>query len=103
MYKLGFFVPPENAEAVKTALFEAGGGRIGEYEHCAWQAMGQGQFRPGAAANPHIGAPGKLEVLPELRVELVVADAHIRAVIAALKQSHPYETPAYDVIRLEDF
>jgi len=38
----------------------------------------------------------------EWKVELVVADESIHAVIKALKQAHPYETPAYDVWRLSD-
>ena len=46
MYKLSFFVPPSHVEVVKDAVFAAGGGRIGNYDHCAWQVLGQGQFRP---------------------------------------------------------
>ncbi|MGH8385324.1 MAG: NGG1p interacting factor NIF3 [Pseudomonas sp.] len=103
MYKLSFFVPDSHVELVKSAVFTAGGGRIGDYDHCAWQVLGLGQFRPLDGSQPFIGEAGQVEQVEEWKVELVVADELIRSVVAALKQSHPYETPAYEVWRLEDF
>lgn len=102
MYKLAFFVPEANLESVKRALFAMGAGRIGDYDSCCWQVLGQGQFRPLAGSNPHIGSQGEVEVLPEWRVELVCSDALIRDAVATLKRAHPYEEVAYDVWRLED-
>lgn len=101
MYQLWFYVPDTHLDAVKAAAFAAGGGVIGSYDQCAWQVQGQGQFRPLAGANPHLGDVGRVETVPEWRVELVVADEHVRAVVAAMKRAHPYEEPAYGVIRLE--
>ena len=103
MYKLAFFVPDSHVEVVKDAVFAAGGGRIGDYDHCAWQVPGSGQFRPLDGSQPFIGETGQVEQVEEWKVELVVADELIVAVVAALKLSHPYETPAYEVWRLEDF
>ena len=103
MYKLCFFVPPSHVDVVKSAVFAAGGGRIGDYDHCAWQVLGLGQFRPLDGSQPFIGEAGQVEQVEEWKVELVVADELIRTVVQALKQSHPYETPAYEVWRLEDF
>jgi len=101
VYKLAFFVPASHVDVVKEAVFAAGGGRIGDYDHCAWQTLGQGQFRPLDGSQPFIGQAGEVEVVEEWKVELVVADDLIAQVVAALKQSHPYETPAYEVWRLE--
>ena len=103
MYKLCFFVPPSHVDEVKDAVFAAGGGRIGAYDRCAWQVLGLGQFRPLDGSQPFIGEAGQVEQVEEWKVELVVADGLIRGVVEALKQSHPYETPAYEVWRLEDF
>ncbi len=103
VYKLAFFVPDSHVEMVKDAVFAAGGGRIGDYDHCAWQVLGSGQFRPLDGSQPFIGETGRVERVEEWKVELVVGDEFIRAVVAALKASHPYETPAYEVWRLEDF
>ncbi|MCU0119374.1 YqfO family protein [Pseudomonas sp. B2M1-30] len=103
MYKLAFFVPDSHVEVVKSAVFAAGGGRIGDYDHCAWQVLGLGQFRPLDGSQPFIGQAGQVEWVEEWKVELVVCDELIREVVAALKASHPYETPAYEVWRLEDF
>ncbi|MCD5977114.1 MULTISPECIES: YqfO family protein [Pseudomonas syringae group] len=103
MYKLAFFVPPSHVEQVKSAVFAAGAGRIGAYDQCSWQVLGQGQFRPLDGSQPFIGQGGVVEQVQEWKVELVVADELIQPVVAALKQSHPYETPAYEVWRLEDF
>ncbi|HKK55848.1 YqfO family protein [Marinobacter sp.] len=102
MYKLCYFVPESHLEATKNALFVAGAGRIGDYDCCAWQCRGQGQFRPLDGSQPFLGQSGELEKVDEYRVELVSEDSAIRAAIAALKQAHPYEEPAYDVFRMED-
>ena len=100
MYKLCFYVPESHLESVKQAVFDAGGGRIGDYDSCCWQVLGQGQFRPLAGANPFIGRPGALEQVAEYRVELVCEDTLIHDAVAALKAAHPYEEPAYDVWQL---
>lgn len=103
MYKLTVFIPDEAVEAVKAALFKAGAGTIGNYQQCCWQVQGTGQFMPLSGSTPHIGAQNKLEKVNEWRVEMVVEESVIEAVIAALRQAHPYETPAYDVIKVLAF
>lgn len=103
MYKLAFFVPLEDAEAVKEAVFATGAGRIGDYEACCFETRGTGQFRPLDGADPHIGKVGDLEKVEEVKVELVCEDHLIRSAVAALRTAHPYEEPAFDVWRLETF
>lgn len=102
MYKLTVFVPEEALDKVKLALFTAGAGKIGNYEQCCWQVQGVGQFKPTVGSTPHIGSHNQLERVNEWRVEMVVAKAVIVEVVAALRQAHPYETPAYDVTELLD-
>ncbi|HEY9120482.1 MAG TPA: YqfO family protein [Marinobacter sp.] len=101
MYKLCYFVPGTHLEQTKTALFAAGAGRIGDYDCCAWQCPGQGQFRPLDGSRPFLGQQGTLEVVEEYKVELVCEDGLIRDAVKALRASHPYEEPAYEVYRLE--
>jgi len=98
--KLVVFVPPEALDAVRDALFAAGAGRIGDYERCSWYAEGTGTFRalPGAAQT--VGAIGREERITELRLETVFPEEAQADVIAALRASHPYEEPAYDVYTL---
>lgn len=103
MYKLTVFIPNNALETVKSALFAAGAGTIGNYEQCCWQVQGTGQFMPLAGSTPHIGAQDRLEAVDEWRVEMVVEEKVIEATIAALKEAHPYETPAYDVIKVLAF
>ncbi|NIC07511.1 YqfO family protein [Billgrantia bachuensis] len=103
MYKLAFYVPLEDAEAVKEAVFASGAGRIGDYEACCFETRGTGQFRPLDGANPHIGQVGDLEKVEEVKVELVCEDQLIHDAVAALRAAHPYEEPAFDVWRLEAF
>ncbi|MFQ3786747.1 NGG1p interacting factor NIF3 [Halomonas sp. A29] len=103
MYKLAFYVPIEDAEAVKEAVFASGAGRIGDYEACCFETRGTGQFRPLDGANPHIGQVGDLEKVEEVKVELVCEDALIRDAVKALRAAHPYEEPAFDVWKLETF
>lgn len=102
MYKLTVFIPEEAVESVKSALFTAGAGRIGHYEQCCWQVSEVGQFKPLKGSSPHIGVQDRVEKVIEYRVEMVVNRAVINEVIEALKGSHPYETPAYDVIEILD-
>lgn len=103
MYALFFYVPESHLEQVKSALFSAGAGVIGDYQRCCWQVLGQGQFEPMAGSQPFLGRLEQLEQVAEWRVELVVEVAAIKAVVAALKAAHPYEEPAYGVYRLEQF
>lgn len=103
MYKLCVYVPESHLEQVKQALFDAGAGRIGDYDSCCWQVAGQGQFRPLAGADPFVGEIGALETVVEYKVELVCDDTSVSAAVVALKRAHPYQEPAYQVWRLESF
>lgn len=103
MYKLCFFVPEAYAEKVKAAVFAAGAGKIGDYDYCCWQTLGQGQFRPLTGSRPFLGNEGQLQIVSELKVDMVCEDAFIADVVKALKLSHPYEEPAYEVWLLADF
>lgn len=103
MYKMSFFVPLADAQKVKTAVFLTGAGRIGNYDCCSWETEGTGQFRPLSGSQPYIGKLDEVERVQELKVELVCSDEFIAEAVAAMKAAHPYEEPAYEVIRLESF
>jgi putative NIF3 family GTP cyclohydrolase 1 type 2 len=94
------FVPPDNAEAVRTAVFAAGAGRIGDYSHCSWSVTGTGQFLPQDGASPAIGSIGAEERVIEDRVEVVAPVRVRRAVLSAMRAAHPYEEPAFDIVAL---
>ena len=100
MYKLTVYVPETHVEPVKNALFAAGAGRYAGYDCCAWQVLGEGQFRPLAGSRPFLGAAGRVERVPEYRVEMIVPDEAVDAVRAALKGTHPYEEPAWDLVAI---
>jgi structural hemagglutinin/hemolysin toxin protein RtxA len=103
MYKICFYVPATHLEQVKNAMFLSGAGHIGNYRCCAWQILGEGQFMPLAGSHSFIGEIDHIEKVAEYKVEIICADSLIQEVIAAMKQSHPYEEPAYQVLRVEDF
>ena len=100
MYKLCFYVPESHVESVKGAVFGAGAGRVGDYDHCCWQVLGQGQFRPLAGSSPFLGQQNVVESVAEYRVEMVCAPQYLRVAVAALLDAHPYEQPAWDVVAL---
>jgi len=100
MLKLIYYVPESHLESTKQAIFSAGAGGIGNYEHCAWQVKGIGQFKPVKGADPYIGELGELEQVDEWRVETIVIEANAKAVAKALKASHPYEEPAFEFIQI---
>lgn len=95
---LVFYSPVESTEDVLAAVHAAGAGAIGDYRECAFLTRGTGQFRPLAGACPTIGSVGDLERLPEDRVEVVLERALRGAVVAALREAHPYEEPAFHII-----
>ena len=101
MYQINFYVPEPHAEAVKSAMFAAGAGKIGDYSSCAWQTLGEGQFMPLEGSHAFLGEKNKLERVLEYKVEMVCDKKALPAVITALKEAHPYETPAYHIVNLE--
>ena len=101
LYKIELYVPESHLAAVKTAMFEAGAGRVGNYDWCAWQTRGEGQFRPLDGSSPFLGNQGQIETVIEHKLEMVCEEQCLEAVIAALKRAHPYEEVAYTVIRTE--
>ncbi|HSV27055.1 MAG TPA: Nif3-like dinuclear metal center hexameric protein [Sedimentisphaerales bacterium] len=100
--KLVVFVPVDAVDKVADAVFAAGAGKIGSYSRCSFRASGMGTFLPGDGASPAIGCVGREEHTDEIRLESIVPMDRIQAVIAAMRQAHPYEMPAFDVIRLYD-
>ena len=98
--KLVWFVPEEALDATRSAVFETGGGRIGDYEHCSWYTDGTGTFLGGEWTSPAVGQAGTEEWVMELRVETVVPRERVDAAVAALKEAHPYEEVAFDLYPL---
>jgi hypothetical protein len=101
MYLIGCYVPESHLEKVKTALFEKGGGQLGNYDCCAWQTRGTGQFRPLAHSTPFSGEKGKIHREDEYKLELICKNDIVGDIIETLIRVHPYETPAYHVIKME--
>lgn len=99
-YKLVVFVPEESLESVSQAVFQAGGGRIGNYTECSFRQPGTGTFLPGHGSQPSIGALGKKEAVQEVRVEYLCERNCLDKAIQAMRASHPYEEPAYDLYPL---
>ena len=100
--KVVVFAPVDAADSVRAALHEAGAGRLGDYDSASWSAAGEGRFRPLDGATPAIGRVGDLEVVDEVRVEVVAPRGRRTAVVRALLAAHPYEEPAFDVVPLAD-
>lgn len=101
-YKIVTYIPEHALESVKAAMFAAGAGYIGNYACCSWQTLGTGQFKPLQGAQPAEGQVGELCVIPEWKVEMIVPENKLCEVVAAYKQAHPYEMPAYEVYQTID-
>ncbi len=98
--KLVVFVPREALDTVRDAVFQAGAGRIGNYERCSWYTDGTGTFLGGEGSNPALGEAGREERVAEYRLETVFPADRQEEVVAALREAHPYEEPAFDVYPL---
>ena len=93
-------MPREALDRVRSALFDAGAGRIGKYEHCSWYAAGTGTFLAGEDTSPAVGDRGREQRVSELRLETVFPEERQEEVVAALREAHPYEEPAFDIYPL---
>lgn len=100
--KLFTFVPASSADRVRNALFEAGGGNIGNYSECSFNAEGTGTFKAGKEASPFVGRIGERHNENELRIEVIFPSFLESKIIAAMKMTHPYEEAAYDIISLSN-
>ncbi len=100
MYILCFYAPESDVEAIKRALFDLGAGKIGYYDSCSWQTSGTGQFRPIKGSSPHIGKQNVITHIKEYKVELVCENNLITKAVNKLIEVHPYEEPAYHIIKV---
>ncbi len=100
--KLITFVPNNHVEPVRKALFAAGAGRIGLYDECSFNTEGLGTFRPLEGSNPYLGRHGVRQHEPEVRIEVILPAHTERTVLSALRQAHPYEEVAYDIVSLDN-
>ncbi|MBI1341456.1 MAG: Nif3-like dinuclear metal center hexameric protein [Terrimonas sp.] len=98
LMKLFTFVPISHGDAVRTAIFEAGGGHIGNYSSCSFNAEGFGTFKGEAGSQPFAGTAGSLHKEAELKIEVIFPSYLQPRIIKALLAAHPYEEVAYDVI-----
>ena len=101
-YKIAVFVPEEALETVRNAMAEAGAGLIGQYTHCSFRTLGIGTFVPLPSAQPYVGSTGKLEEVPEYKLEMICTGSWLDCVIAEMIEKHPYDEVAYDVYELEN-
>ena len=102
MYKLNFYVPIQEKESVKQALFNIGVGKYENYECCSFETLGVGQFKPIKNAKPFLGEVDKIEKVDEYKVEMICKDELIKEAVKVLKEAHPYEEVAYEVFKLID-
>lgn len=93
-------VPPEHTDALLDAISGAGGGIIGEYTHCAYVIRGTGRFKPSATATPHLGAKERINEEDEARIETFCDRDQAKAVVAAIREAHPYEEPVIYLLPL---
>jgi len=99
-HKFTTFVPPDALTRVADALFAAGAGGIGRYTRCSFRTPGTGTFMGDQTTNPAIGTPGVYEETPEIKLEMLCPIDRVPQVLAALRKSHPYEEPAFDLVHL---
>lgn len=95
--KLSVYIPVGDTEALLQALYAAGAGQIGNYEHCSFRVEGTGTFKPLDGANPVIGQVGTDEAVREHKVEVIFPSHLEGAIVSAMKKAHPYEEVAHDL------
>ena len=100
--KLFVFVPVEKSTDVRNAIFNAGGGHVGNYSECSFNAEGTGTFKAGTGSSPYVGDIGKQHQEKELKIEVIFPGFLENKIVSAMKAAHPYEEVAYDVVNLSN-
>lgn len=100
--KLEVYVPADSAENLKNAMFEAGAGNIGFYDECSFSVRGNGTFRPLEGSNPVTGKHNERENADEILLSVIFEDYKKHQILFAMKQNHPYEEVAYQLISLDN-
>ncbi len=101
-YKLVVYVPAESLDMMRSVICDAGAGKINDYSQCTFYQKGTGTFMPNVNADPYIGEADKLEKVSEYRLESLVPEGRLSNVLSSMTSAHPYEEPAYDIIKLEN-
>src|SRR5690606_20057940 len=100
--KLTTYVPTQEAESLRNALFLAGAGHIGNYSHCSFNVNGTGTFMGNEISNPTKGEKNKMHFENETKIT-VIFEAHKEAsVLQSLFKNHSYEEVAYEIITLNN-
>lgn len=100
--KIAVMVPPENADNLRSLICETGAGKIGNYTECSVSTKVIGTFKPNDKANPSKGTKNKLEIVNEIKLEIICNIENVKKVLEIIKKNHPYETPGIDIIPLMD-
>jgi len=100
--KLFTFAPVDKADLVRDAVFSAGGGHIGNYSECSFNAEGTGTFKAGAGTDPYVGKQGEQHREKEIKIEVIFPAFLESKLVAALKAAHPYEEVAFDIVPLSN-
>lgn len=100
-YKVVTYLPREDAERMRQALLDTGAGQQGEYSGCSFSVDGEGRFIPSNEAHPHCGTLGEWHMEPETRISVLVDKGHLPTVLQAIREVHPYEEPAIDVVQTQ--
>ncbi|MGN6213465.1 Nif3-like dinuclear metal center hexameric protein [Parafilimonas sp.] len=102
LMKLFTFAPTDHAEKVRSALFDAGAGDIGNYSECSFNAAGKGTFKAGGNTHPFVGEPNIRHTEDEVKIEVIFPFYLQQKILSALLETHPYEEVAYDIILLSN-
>jgi dinuclear metal center YbgI/SA1388 family protein len=100
--KLFTFAPVDKAEYIRNAIFKAGGGHIGNYSECSFNAEGTGTFRAEDGTDPYVGEVGKQHQEKEIKIEVIFPSFLEHTIVTAMKAAHPYEEVAYDIMNLSN-
>ncbi|MBA7571693.1 GTP cyclohydrolase 1 type 2 [subsurface metagenome] len=101
-YKFVIFVPRDSQDKVRKAICSRGGGEFKNYSCCTFNTAGKGTFLPGKGAQPYIGEEGSLSTVDEIRMECIVSENNLEAMVKAAVEAHPYEEAAYDIYKIEN-
>lgn len=100
--KLTTYVPSNEAEQLRNALFAVGAGSIGNYTNCSFNVEGIGTFNGNEQSNPTVGKKGETQFEEEVKLTMTFAKHLESKVLQTLFKAHSYEEVAYEITTIEN-
>ncbi len=103
VFKISVSVPKSHSEKLMDAIDNVNFNQYDNYRRAFSIIEGKGTWIPLKNSNPHIGKINEVSIVDEIILSFITREENLKQVLNAIKETHPYEEPAIDVIECKDW